>query len=205
MSYRIAAVVVLSALSATLSFAAEPGAKERIDQVVEAAGGKDKLLKLFRVKERLNVSGDPAKRGNERTSVMEPPTHWWLGKKERVAEEKEPAVFLVWAWTLGALTDPKSKVESIPEVSEAGTPAFGLRVSGTVEPPMDLYFDPAEKRLIRIDWRSDVHRFSDWKEQDGVKYPSKCVGYKKSTGKPWYFSEILELERLRELPDGLKR
>jgi len=31
------------------------------------------------------------------------------------------------------------------------------------------------------------------------------VGYKKSTGKPWYFSEIVELERLKELPEGLNR
>jgi hypothetical protein len=31
------------------------------------------------------------------------------------------------------------------------------------------------------------------------------VGYKKASGKPWYFTEIVELERLKELPAGLKR
>ncbi len=179
--------------------------KELVQQVVKTAGGEDKLLKLFRIRERLNVSADPKKEGKERISVLEPPNFWWLGKRERVKDEKEPATFLVWAWTLGALVDPKSKVEVIAEVHESEKPAFGLRVSGTITPPMDLYFDKAENRLVRIDWRQDIHRFSDWKEHDGVNYPARCVGYKKATGKPWYFSAMLELERLTDLPDGLKR
>lgn len=140
--------------------------------------------------------------------MYEPPNYWWTGKNERVKDEKkpdEPATFLVWAWTLGMLTDPASKLEVIPDVVEADKPAVGLRVSGTVTPAMDLYFDMAESRLVRIDWRSDIHRFSDWKEVGGAKYPAKCVGYKKATGKPWYFSEIIELERLKDLPEGLKR
>jgi hypothetical protein len=70
---------------------------------------------------------------------------------------------------------------------------------------MDIYFDKAESRLVRIDWRGHIHRFSEWKEHDGFKYPARCVGYRKATGEPWYFSEILELERLKELPEGLKR
>jgi len=192
-------------LLSVLATAAEPDPQVLVKQVVTAAGGEDKLLKLFRIRERLNVSSDPDKKGSERVSVLEPPNYWWLGKQERVKDEKEPATFLVWAWTLGVLTDPKSKVEAIPEITELDKPAVGLRVSGTITPPMDLYFDKAESRLVRIDWRADIHRFSAWKEHDGVKYPAKCIGYKKNTGKPWYFSEILELERLKELPDGLKR
>ncbi|MCO6454933.1 MAG: hypothetical protein J5I93_06505 [Pirellulaceae bacterium] len=174
-----------------------------VAQVVTAAGGEEKLLKLFRIRELLNVSSDPDKPARERLSVLEPPDHWWVGKRDRVKQDKEPATFLVWAWTLGALTDARSKVDVIPEITEAERPAFGLRVSDSVTPAMDLYFDRETKLLVRIDWRSDIHRFSDWKEHDGVQYPAKCVGYKKSTGKPWYFSEIVELERLRELPDGL--
>lgn len=184
---------------------AEPETKTLVKQVVTAAGGEDKLLKLFQTRERVNVSSDPDKKGNERVCVFEPPKHWWVGKKDRVKEQKEPATFLVWAWTLGALTDAKSKVDVIPEITEADKPAFGLRISGTIDPPMDIYFDKAESRLVRIDWRADIHRFSVWKEHDGVKYSAKCVGYKKNTGKPWYFSEIFELERLKELPDGLER
>jgi hypothetical protein len=194
-----------TAFFASYTTAAEPEAATFVANAVKAAGGEDKLLKLFRIKERLNVSSDPEKKGNERVSVLEPPNYWWLGKKERVKDEKEPATFLVWAWTLGALTDPNSKVEIIPDINDEDKPAFGLRISESIKPPMDLYFDKTDRLLLRIDWRADIHRFSNWKEHDGVKYPAKCVGYKKASGKPWYFSEILEIERLKELPEGLTR
>lgn len=184
---------------------AEPEPADLVKKAVTAAGGEDKLLKLFRIKERLNVSPDPTKKGNERVSVLEPPTYWWMGKKERVKDEKEPATFLVWAWTLGAITDKKSKLEVLKEITDNEKPLFGLRVSGTITPAMDIYFDKETGLLARIDWRADIHRFSAWKEHDGVKYPSKCVGYKKKDNKEWYFTEILELERLKELPPEYKR
>lgn len=185
--------------------AADPDAKEVVAKVVKAAGGEDKLLKLFRIKEKLVVNEDPKAKGSERVSVLEPPTYWWMGKKERVKDEKEPATFLVWAWTLGALTDKSSTVEVLPDLDDDGTKLKGLRVSKSITPAMDLYFDPKTFRLARIDWRTDTHRFSEWKEHDGVSYPAKCVGYKTKTGKAWYHSEITELERLKELPEGLKR
>lgn len=178
--------------------------KPIVERVVKAAGGEEKLLKTFRMKERLNVSSDPAKKGAERVSILAPPHVWWLGKTERVSEEKEPAIFLVWAWTLRALVDPKSKVEVLPDIVEADRQVFGLRVSETIQPAMDLYFDKTTARLLRIDWRSDIHRFDDWKEHDGATYAARCVGYKKSTGKPWYFTEVLELTRLKELPADLR-
>lgn len=202
---RTRMVLIFLAASVSLVRAAEPTPKETVARVVKAAGGEEKLLKLFRIKERLSVNADPAVKGNERVSVLEPPTYWWVGKRERVKEEKEPATFLVWAWTLGALTDAKSKVEAIPDIEEDKKSAFGLRVSGTIDPAMDFYFGKDDDRLVRIDWRTDIHRFSEWKEHDGVKYPSKCAGYKKASGKPWYFTQILELERLKELPANLKR
>lgn len=197
--------VLFFSFLASITHAAEPEPSDLVRQVVKAAGGEDKLLKLFRIREKINVSSDPDKKSNERVSVLEPPKYWWLGKKERVRDDKEPATFLVWAWTLGALTDPKSKVEAIPEIIDADQPLFGLRVSETITPPMEFYFDKTESRLVRIDWRSDIHRFSNWQEHDGVKYPAKCIGYKKSSGKPWYFTEIIELQRLTELPEGLQR
>jgi hypothetical protein len=207
---RIVCLVALCCVSrlSGSAIASEPDPTAVVKQVIDAAGGEDKLLRLFRTRETVNVSSDPEKKVAERVSVYEPPKYWWTGKNERVKNEAtpdEPATFLVWAWTLGILTDPASKLEVIPDVVESNKPAIGLRISSTVTPPMDLYFDKAESRLVRIDWRSDIHRFSDWKEFDGVKYPAKCVGFKKSTGKPWYFSEIIELERPKELPEGLKR
>ncbi len=203
----LVAVCFMSFVSVSAS-AAESDLESLVKQVIAAAGGEEKLLKLFRTRETVNVSSDPEKKAPERVSVYEPPKYWWTGKNERVKNENqpdEPATFLVWGWTLGVLTDPASKLEVIPDIVESDKPAVGLRVSGSVTPPMDLYFDKADSRLVRIDWRSDILRFSDWKEQDGVKYPAKCAGYKKATGKPWYFSEIIELERLNELPEGLKR
>lgn len=196
--------LAVAAASAEFTRAAEPEPQEAIRRVVNAAGGEQKLLRLFRMKERLSIGSDAKAAGKERISVLDPPQHWWVGKTERVGEEKEPAIFLVWAWTLRAIVDDKSKIEVIPDIIEDEKPAFGLRVSGTIDPPMDLYFDKGEDRLVRIDWRRDIHRFSEWKEYDGVKYPAKCVGYKTATGKPWYFTEIVDLERLKELPPELK-
>lgn len=189
---------------ATKAFSAEPP-RELVQATIEAAGGEPKLLKLFRMKERLAVSSDEKAKGNERVSILEPPAHWWLGKNDRVKNDKEPATFLVWGWTLNALVDEKSKLESLDEITINDKPAYGIRVSETVTPPMDLYFDKESKRLTQIRWRTDRHEFSDWKEADGAWYASKCVGYKLATGKRWYHTEILELERLKELPAGLER
>lgn len=184
---------------------AEPVPRELLQATVEAAGGEAKLLKLFRFKERLAVSSDENAKGSERVSVLEPPGHWWVGKNDRVKNDKEPATFLVWGWTLNALVDEKSKLESLENITIDDKPAYGIRVSETVTPPMDLYFDKETKRLTQIRWRTDRHEFSDWKEADGAWYASKCVGYKLATGKRWYHTEILELERLKELPTGLER
>lgn len=199
--YCCLATVVVWGLAGGVT-AAETDAQALTKQVVDAAGGADKLLKLFRMKERLAVSADPNAKGSERVSVVEAPKNWWIGTKDR---GEEPAKTLVWAWSLGILVDPKSKIEVLPDVVDADQPLFGLRMSGTVDPPLDMYFDKKSSRLVRIDWRQDIHRFSDWREHDGVRYPAKCSGYKKATAKLWYFTEILELERLKELPPGLSR
>ncbi|HND54237.1 MAG TPA: hypothetical protein PLV92_17625 [Pirellulaceae bacterium] len=174
----------------------EQQAKTLAAAVVKANGGEANLLRKFKMTELLNVSSNPEGKANQRVSVLEPPAHWWLGKKDRVVEEKEPATYLVWAWTLGPLVDAKSKLESVAEVTESDRPLVGLRVSESITPAMDLYFDKETLRLVRIDWRSDIHRFSDWKEFAGATCPTKCVGYKKASGKPWYFTTITALERV---------
>lgn len=187
------------------ALAGEPVSRELVHTTVEAVGGEAKLLKLFRIKERVAVSSDENAKGSERVSVLDPPAHWWVGKNDRVKNDKEPATFLVWGWTLNALIDEKSKLESLDEITVNDKPAYGIRVSETITPPMDLYFDKDNKRLARIQWRTDRHEFTDWKQGDGAWYASKCVGYKLATGKRWYHTEILELERLKELPEGLER
>lgn len=184
--------------------AAEPVPQAVVQQTIAAVGGEEKLLKLFRIKEKLVLGENPEGKGIERTSVLQPPGKWWVGKKERVTEEKEPAIFLVWAWTLAPLTDDKSKLEAISPMEIANRPHFGIRVSGSIDPPLDMYFDVETRLLTRIDWRRDQHVFSDWKEHDGVKYAAKCTGYR-PTGKAWYHTEVLSLERLAELPPEVPR
>ncbi len=184
---------------------AEAVPKSVVQETVAAVGGEEKLLKLFRMKEVLSVSSDPEKKGSPRTSVLEPPAHWWLGKKDRVTQEKEPATFLVWGWTLGALVDPKSTLETLPDAKVGDRPVYGISISGTITPAMKCYFDRETKRLASIEWRSDRHEFSDWRQVDGTWYPAKCVGYKLADNKRWYGTEIVEIERLTELPEGLSR
>ena len=38
-----------------------------------------------------------------------------------------------------------------------------------------------------------------------VELVVQCIGYKAMTGKPWYYTQILSLERLKELPKELTR
>ena len=102
--------------------------------------------------------------------------------------------------------DPQSKLELLPERTEDGTPLSGLRVErdhhaadGSLLRQID-----ASPRL-RIEWRSDIHLFSEWKEIDGLSYPSRTVGVKKKDGKIWYQTDILEIERLSELPPEFSR
>lgn len=197
-------LMVLAAASGP-AWAAEPVPAELLKGTLDAVGGEAQLLRLFRIKERVALGDDPAKPGSVRVSVLEPPDHWWVGSKDRVKDEKEPAIFLVWAWTLRALVDPRSQLELLPDIVHEDKPAYGIRIAGSIAPPMDCYFARDSKRLVRLDWRADKHVFSDWKEADGVAYPSRCVGYKLKDNRRWYHTEIVELERLSELPAGLAR
>jgi hypothetical protein len=66
-----------------------------------------------------------------------------------------------------------------------------------------LYFDRETMLLRRLDWRNDFYRFSEWKEHDGLRFASRTVIFKTKSGKPWFFHDITELERLAQLPAGL--
>ena len=178
--------------------------KPLVEKALTAVGGKDKLLKIFRFKEIFHFGSTPepaaGKKRSTRESVFSQPDQWWLNKKER---GDEPAKDDVRAWSLDLLVDEKSKFESIPDLTDEGKPLVGLRVSGSVTPAMDFYFDNATSLLHRLDWRGDFYRFSDWKEHDGLKYASKTIIFKKKDGKPWFFHEVTEIERLAKLPEGL--
>ncbi len=177
-------------------------ASELVSKAIAAAGGEDKLLTLFRMEERFNSGKERATPGTARVSVVEPPRSWWIGTKER---GEEPAKVVAWAWTLGALKDPKSKLELLPEATEEGKQLSVLRISGSVDPAIDLYFDMTTYELVRADWRNDIYRFSNWRDYDGTRYPSTCTMFRRKSGEPWFHHEILSIERLQELPEGLKR
>lgn len=147
---------------------------EIVAQAIKAVGGESKVLRLFRIKERFNmgptlVAPDVAK---TRVSVIEAPRYWWLYGKDRT---DEPAKFDVWGWSLGVLTDQATVIENLAGVDENGLMTVGLRVTGTIDPAMDLHFDPATGRLVRMDWSNDIYRFSEWREQDGSGYQSKTI------------------------------
>ena len=202
--------IAVSAASIASTFAADskseaapsPEPAAIVSAAVEASGGKEKLLKLFSMKEQLILGPDGKKKGSPRSTVLEPPKYWWQGGKDRAGE---PAKLLVWVWTLGAFSDPQTKLASIPEIKDGERTLVGLEASGTLEPAMKVYFDKQTKLIARIDWRGSIHRFSEWKELDGLKYPSRTIGSYAAGDKPWYQTDITELVRLKDLPEGVKR
>jgi len=197
---------LLPLLLATSAFTQTVEPKPLVEQALAAVGGRDKLLKTFRIKEIFHFGGTPepaeGKKRSTRESILSQPDKWWIKKKERGAE---PAKDDVRAWSLDLLVDEKSKIEVIPDLTDEGKACFGLQVSGSVEPAMKFYFDKETNLLHRLDWRGDFYRFSDWKEHDGLKFASRTIIFKLKDGKPWFFHEVTELERLAQLPEGLAK
>jgi hypothetical protein len=195
--------------------ASESDPQELVNQVVKAAGGEDKLLKLFRFRERVLITGTPAapvakdENGN-RTSVVQVSGDWWIGTAKR---DKDKVRVLCWAWSLRILLDPKSKIQTVPDIAVGTEPAFGLQVTESVKEPIDLFFDKETKRLVAIDYTDTRHVFSEWKKtEEGHEYPSHVAGFRfadRKAGtlkdKQWYQTDILELTPLKELPIEMKR
>lgn len=170
-----------------------------IEKCFTAAGGREQRLSTFRMIERYNAGVEKAapEKSQPRSSVLQPPNVWIVGEKERGSE---PAKFVVWAWTLGILDAPQTKLETIPGTTENGHTTRALRASGSVTPAMDLHFDPQSLRLVRVDWRDDIYRFSDWREHDGAGFHAQTTIWKKNAVKPWFFHEVVSVERLEKLP-----
>lgn len=193
--------------------AEDADAKKLIEQVVASAGGEEKLLKVFKFRERVLITSTPAaavtadEKGN-RTSVVQVAGDWWLGTKAR---DKDKVRVLAWAWSLRILLDPKSKVETITDTAINGKPVIGLRVTESIKEPIELYFDKDQKQLVAIDYTDTRHVFSEWKKTDsGLSYPTHVVGYRftnratrATNEKQWYQTDILELTPLQEVPAEL--
>jgi len=202
-SLRIAAMGIAFVSMVPTARAADPLAPQDLaTAAVKAAGGPDKLLKLFRIKENLHLGS--ATKPTVRNSVLEPPAHWWMNGKDRVVQDKEPAIDLVWGWSLTILVDPNSKLATAPAATVDDRPAVGLIVTESVKTPLTIYFDAETHRLVRIDHRGHQTLFSDYRQVDGFHYAAKSKGINPQ-GKEWYHTEITEVERLKELPAGLER
>lgn len=202
---RLSLLLVAHFLSSS-AFAQAADPSPLVEKALTAVGGKEKLLKIFRMEEIFHSGSTPepaeGKKRSTRVSVIEQPNLWWIGKKERGSE---PAKDDVRAWSLDLLVDPKSKIETIPDLTDEGKACAGLQISGSVTPPMKLYFDKQTNLLHRLDWRSDFYRFSDWREHDGLRYAAKTILFKLKDGKPWFYHEVTALQRLPALPPELTR
>ena len=152
-----------------------------VAQVIKAIGGKERLLEVFRFHERVLITSTPTPlvagetKGN-RTSVVKVGGSWWVGTNKR---NKDKVRVLCWAWSLRILLDHKSRIEAIRDIVVDKKPAFGLRVTGSVKEPIDLFFDKELKRLSAIDYTDSRHLFSDWQEtKEGHLYPAHVAGFR---------------------------
>lgn len=177
--------------------------KAIVDKAIKAVGGEDKLLRMFRWKERYYIGDSEA--GTVRDAILQLPDHWWQDKTDIAKDNPDrlDKTQLVDAWTLAPLIDKDSKLAPLPEITVDEKLALGVRLSRHSKADLNLYFDKDSGLLVRIDWRTYHITFSDWKEVDGVNYPSKSFVRTKE-GKLHLRTEFLELERLKSLPDGLK-
>ena len=173
------------------------------NRIVASHGGADKLLRTFTFTEVYVLGGK--EKGTERTSIVQPPHLWYVGKRERVSQENKGGVCHdVWMWTLGPLVDPKTRLESLPDATIEGKAVHGLKVSGTIEPAMHAFFDAASDDLVKIDWKGEQFFFSSPLDVDGTRVPSKCILIGK-TGKERMRTELKKIERLPSLPADLPK
>ncbi len=192
----------------------EQDVQNRLQEVVKAAGGEEKLLKLFRFSERVLITSTvtplkPEDKSN-RTSTVEIGNRWWVGTAPR---DKDKVRVLCWAWSLRILLDPKAKVASLDEIKIGDRTTFGLRVTEVVKEPIDLFFDKQDQRLLAIDYTDTRHLFSEWKKTDeGHSYPSHVAGFRFAdkaartlNEKQWYQTDIIELTPLKELPTEVSK
>lgn len=173
--------------------------KETVDKAIKAVGGKDKLLTHFRWKEKYYIG--ESKDGVLREATITPPDHWWQGETDiaKGNPDRSEKTYLVWVWTLAPLNDEGSKLTPLPGITVNEMPCAGIRLSRKDRPDINLYFDNTTGLLAQIDWRTYHIHFSDWKEVDGVKYPSQVFVHKKD-GTLHLRTEFLEMERVNATP-----
>lgn len=191
----------------------EKGVGTLVADVIAQAGGEAKLLKNFRLRERVLIQETPAPPPREtdanRTSTIEVGGRWWIGTQKR---DKDKVRILCYAWSLRILLDPSAKIAALGEAKVAEKSALGLRVTNVAKDPVDLWFDKASLRLLAIDYADTRHVFSDWAAtSEGHHYPKHVTGYrfvdvnaKTVRDKQWYQTDLIEVTPLQDLPAELK-
>ena len=172
-------------------------------KIIASHGGASALLRTFTFTEVFRLARK--EKGTERTSTLQPPHLWYVGKTERVSEENKSGVCHdVWMWTLAPLVDPTTTLEALPDTSIAGKPARGLKVSGSIKPAMHVFFDAVTDDLLKIEWKGEQFFFSAPMLVDGTRVPSQCVLIGKN-GKERMRTELKRIERLSALPANLPK
>ena len=170
-------------------------------EIVRRNGGEERLLKVFRLEETFSLNG--GKKTTDRTSLLQPPALWYVGRTERVSDSGKGSVCQdVWMWTLGPLVDSKTKLTAAADAMVSGRNAHAMKVSGSIEPAIVAYFDAETYGLVRIDWKGQQFVFSDPKVFDGATLPKHCILYGKD-GKERMRTDLRAISRLAQLPEGL--
>lgn len=214
MRYLLVTLLGLAlAIGGPCEAADEKGVGTLVADVIAQAGGEAKLLKNFRLRERVLIQETPAPPPREtdanRTSTIEVGGRWWIGAQKR---DKDKVRILCFAWSLRILLDPSAKIAPLGEAKVAEKSALGLRVTDVAKDSVDLWFDKASLRLLAIDYTDTRHVFSDWAATaDGHQYPKHVVGYrfadvnaKAVRDKQWYQTDLIEVTPLKDLPAELK-
>jgi hypothetical protein len=199
MPFRLTLWLLLVAPAFAFGQAEEPA--KYAAEIVRRHGGPERLLKVFRMEETFSLNG--GKKNTDRTSFLQPPALWYVGQTERVSESGKGSVCQdIWMWTLAPLADPQTKLAAAPDAVVAGRQAHALKVSGTIEPAIVAYFDAETYGLVRIDWKGQQFVFSQPKDFDGTRVPTRCVLYGKD-GKERMRTDLRSITRLAQLPAGL--
>jgi hypothetical protein len=106
-----------------------------------------------------------------------------LGKEE--LDDLREEAYAAWVSTLLPLRDQRFTLSPLPEADVEGRKAAGVRVSSKARGDVQLYFDKQTHLLLKVARQAreagldtlKEYRFSDYKDFDGVKLPTREVDF----------------------------
>jgi len=129
---------------------------------------------------------------------------------DQLAEAKEEA-YGSWVATLLPLDGKDFTLYSLGEVKVEDRPAIGVRASSKGHRDVNLYFDKEFSQLVKSETRvkdeesgmevNQESTYSDFKEIDGIKEPSKIVV--KKDGKPFVEATVEQVKREEKVEDSI--